>query len=214
MKRSAMPRWHGAGQHEIGGRRALDRAGCPAREGHATRDRIAHLVDRMLTAKMHGAEAIFVSDPFDPDRGLVDRNGSPSELFLPWRTTALMLGGAPYVGDIDLPQGNQIHCFGGKGKYVGVLAGRKPGQETVYLGTELRTLRPLGQQPGLSADAFQRRWADGSLARPAVGDRRAATADFPRRARWPHHRSGSLAWPFRPIGCRAFPAPSCRLRWN
>lgn len=109
------------------------------RKGHATHDRIAHLVQRMLTAKMHGAEAIFISGPFDPDRGLVDRNGSPSELFLPWRTTALMLGGAPYVGDIDLPRGNQIHCFGRKGKYVGVLAGRKSGQETVYLGSELRT---------------------------------------------------------------------------
>ena len=50
-----------------------------------------------------------------------------------------LLGGAPYLGDLDLPQGNQIHCFGGKGKYVGVLAGPKPGQETVYLGAELRT---------------------------------------------------------------------------
>ena len=109
------------------------------RKGHAPHDRIAHLVQCMLTAKMHGAEAIFISCPFDPDHGLIDRNGSPSELFLPWRTTALMLGGAPYVGDIDLPQGNQIHCFGSKGKYVGVLAGRKPGEETVYLGTELRT---------------------------------------------------------------------------
>ena len=108
------------------------------RKGHLPRERIVHLLDRMLMAKMHGAEAIFVSDPFDPDRGLVDRNGSPSELFLPWRTTALMLGGAPYVGDIDLPQGNKIHCFGGKAKYVGVLAGEKPGQETVYLGSELR----------------------------------------------------------------------------
>ena len=94
----------------------------------------------MLTAKIHGAEAIFVSDPFDPDRGLVDRNGSPSELFLPWRTTALLLGGDPYAGDIDLPQGNQIHCFGGQEKYVGMVPGGKPGQETVYLGTELRTL--------------------------------------------------------------------------
>ncbi len=108
------------------------------REGHATRDRVTHLVDRMLIAKIHGAEAIFVSDPFDSDRGLVDRNGSPSELFLPWRTTALMLGGVPYIGDIDLPQGNLIHCFGDKGKYVGVLTGRKPAQETVYLGAELR----------------------------------------------------------------------------
>jgi hypothetical protein len=93
----------------------------------------------MLTAKMHGAEAIFVSDPLDGDRGLIDRDGNPSELFLPWRTTALLLGGAPYLGDIDLPQGNQIHCFGGKQEYVGVLAGRKPAEETVYLGNELRT---------------------------------------------------------------------------
>ncbi|MGO9115576.1 MAG: hypothetical protein ACLP9L_40730, partial [Thermoguttaceae bacterium] len=109
------------------------------REGHSARERIAHLVDRMLMAKMHGADAIFVSGPLDPDRGLVDRNGVPSELFLPWRTTALLLGGAPYLGDIDLPQGNQIHCFGGNEKYVGVFAGRKPGQETVYLGNDLRT---------------------------------------------------------------------------
>jgi hypothetical protein len=109
------------------------------REGHGSRDRIDHLVERMLTAKMHGAEAIFVSNPFDPRRGLVDRNGSPSELFLPWRTTAIMLGGSTYVGDIDLPQGNLIHCFGDHGKYVGVLPGGAPGKETVYLGPELRT---------------------------------------------------------------------------
>jgi hypothetical protein len=69
---------------------------------------------------------------------LVDRSGSPSELFLPWRTTALHLGGAPYVGDIDLPKGNQIHCFGGNGRYVGVLAGGKQGEETVYLGNDLQ----------------------------------------------------------------------------
>jgi hypothetical protein len=60
-------------------------------------------------------------------------------LFLPWRTTALMLGGAAYGGDIDLPQGSRIHCFGSNGSYVGVLVGPKPGRETVYLGAELRT---------------------------------------------------------------------------
>ena len=152
------------------------------REGHATPDRIAHLVQGMLTAKMHGAEAIFVSDPLDSDRGLVDRNGSPSELFLPWRTTALLLGGAPYLGDIDLPQGNQIHCFGGNGKYVGVLAGGKPCQETVYLGTELRTADLWGNSRACPPTLSGRRQADRPLARPAVGDRRAATADFPRRA--------------------------------
>jgi len=109
------------------------------REGHSTRERIVHLIDRMMTAKMHGAETIFLSDPLDPDRGLADRNGSPGELFLPWRTTALLLGGRPYVGDIDLPRGNQIHCFGSKAEYWGVIAGGKAGEETVYLGPELRT---------------------------------------------------------------------------
>ena len=157
------------------------------REGHATRERIVHLVDRMLTAKMHGAEAIFVSDPLDPDRGLVDRNGSPGELFLPWRTTALMLGGAPYLGDIDLPQGNQIHCFGGNEKYVGVLEGRKPGEETVYLGPELRMCDLWGNSracpPTISSDDGP----TGLSPAPAVGNRRAAIADVPRRARWPHH---------------------------
>ena len=121
------------------------------REGHAASDRIVPLVDGMVTAKMRGAEAIFVGDPFDVDHGLVARNGSPSELFLPWRTTALMLGGVPYLGDIDLPQGNQIHCFGGKGGYIGVLAGKKPGQETVYLGPGLRLCDLWGNSRPLPA---------------------------------------------------------------
>ena len=107
------------------------------RQDHTTNQRIVHLVDRMLAAKMHAAEAIFISDPFDPQRGLVGRDGSPGELFLPWRTTALALGGASYVGDIELPQGNAVRCFCGGGKFVGVVPGGKPCTETVYLGREL-----------------------------------------------------------------------------
>jgi hypothetical protein len=106
--------------------------------GHTADDRIAHLVGRMITAKIHGAEGIYFAHPFDAERGLVGRDGSPSDLFLPWRTTALTLGGAPYAGDIDLAGGSQIHCFGNHGKYVGVLAGAEPKQEAVYLGNNLR----------------------------------------------------------------------------
>ena len=107
-------------------------------KGHTARQRIAHLVNRMLTAKMHGAEAIFISRPLEPERGLVDRDGGPSELFLPWRTTALMLGGAAYVGDIELPQGTPVHCFCGQGRFVAVLPGGRPRTETAYLGQDLR----------------------------------------------------------------------------
>ena len=106
--------------------------------GHSGEERIAHLVNRLIAAKMHGAEGIFFAHPLDAERGLVGRDGSPNELFLPWRTTALTLGGATYAGDIDLAAGSRIHCFGGNGKYVGVLMGAAPRRETGYLGNDLR----------------------------------------------------------------------------
>jgi hypothetical protein len=107
------------------------------KSGHASDEQITQLVSRMITAKMHGAEGIFFANPFDAEHGLVGRDGSPSELFLPWRTTALALGGAPYAGDIDLAGGSRIHCFGSHGKYVGVLTGSSPQRETIYLGNDL-----------------------------------------------------------------------------
>ena len=106
--------------------------------GHSDDERIAQLAGRLIAAKMHGAEGIFFAHPFDSERGLVGRDGSPNGLFLPWRTTALTLGGAPYAGDIDLAGGSQIHCFGANGEYVGVLMGGAPRRESVYLGNDLR----------------------------------------------------------------------------
>jgi hypothetical protein len=133
------------------------------RDGHPPRERIAHLVNRMLAAKLSGAEAIFVSHPLDSQHGLLDHSGLPSELFLPWRTMALMLGGAPFAGDIDLPGGGQLHCFGSRGKYVGVLASRRPAQETLFLGSALRT---------------QDLWGNQESRPPTIGNDGSATADF------------------------------------
>jgi hypothetical protein len=125
------------------------------RTGHYKEDRIAQLVGRMITAKMHGADGVFFDRPFDSERGLVGRDGSPGELFLPWRTTALMLGGLPYAGDIDLAGGSILHCFGNRGRYVGVVAAEvaaaAPQRETVYLGDQLQTCDVWGRTAALSA---------------------------------------------------------------
>jgi hypothetical protein len=123
--------------------------------GHGSDERIAQLVGRLIAAKMQGAEGIFFAHPFDAERGLVGPDGSPGELFLPWRTTALTLGGAPYVGDIDLAAGSRIHCFGSHGAYVGVLVGDSPQAETVYLGNSLQS-RDL--------------WGRATECRPTVGE--------------------------------------------
>ena len=34
-------------------------------------------------------------------------DGMPAELLLPWRTTAAMLGGAQYIGQMQLPGGSE-----------------------------------------------------------------------------------------------------------
>jgi len=119
------------------------------REGHSADDRIVHLIGRVVTAKLHGAEGIYFAHPFDPERGLVGRDGSPSELFLPWRTAALMLGGAPYVGDIDLPGGGRMQCFGGapgtpsRGRYVGLITGGGARGQRPEVRGQTSDLRPL-----------------------------------------------------------------------
>ncbi|MFV2067861.1 MAG: hypothetical protein ACC645_12875, partial [Pirellulales bacterium] len=60
--------------------------------------RAKDLVLQMMFAKIGGANAIFLYDPFHPRRGLMQKDGTPGPLFLPWRTTAEMLRGTTYLG--------------------------------------------------------------------------------------------------------------------
>ena len=69
------------------------------------------LVHRMLTAKLKKADAIFIPDPFDRDHGLLNQDGTPGDLLLPWRTTTLLLSGSDYLGSFELPNGSQNHVF-------------------------------------------------------------------------------------------------------
>jgi hypothetical protein len=56
--------------------------------------RSTDLVKRMIAAKHAGTDVILASDVFNPNHGLLNENGSPGILFLPWRTTSLALSGA------------------------------------------------------------------------------------------------------------------------
>jgi hypothetical protein len=117
---------------------------------HAPAARAEDLVTRMMVAKMHGAEGIFCPDPFDPQCGLMEPDGTPGELFLPWRTTALMLGGAKYLGVLDLPggSGNALFSRGLEARgpeAVLVVWNPRPQTELVSLGPNLRQLDLWGQ---------------------------------------------------------------------
>jgi hypothetical protein len=113
-------------------------------EGRSVEARAEDLVKRMIVAKAHGAEGIFCPDPFDPRHGLVREDGSPGELLLPWRTTALLLGGAKPLGRISLPAGSAAWIFQRPEGLVAAVWNERPGKETVYLGDDLRQVDPWG----------------------------------------------------------------------
>ena len=116
------------------------------RQHYDLETRTRDLVQQLLAAKIHGADGIFVSAPFDDQRGLMTDLGTPGELLLPWRTTASLLSGARYLGQIRLPQRSQNHIFEtADGEVVMVIWNRQPVEEILYLGDDIRVVDVWGR---------------------------------------------------------------------
>ncbi|MGA2034450.1 MAG: hypothetical protein ABSG68_19565 [Thermoguttaceae bacterium] len=133
------------------------------REGSPTAARAENLVKRMLLAKMHGAEGIFYADPLDSRHGLINQDGTPGELFLPWRTAALRLGGARYHGSLQLAGGSSAPVFLRGGEAVVALWNDRAVEEPVRLGDEIRQSDLWGASLPLQHDGSQRRISVGRL---------------------------------------------------
>src|SRR5262249_13786934 len=73
-------------------------------------ERARDISQRMLAAKLQGAEGVFVPEVYSTRQGLLNDDGTVGELFLPWRMMALSLAGAQPLGEIRLPHGssNQV----------------------------------------------------------------------------------------------------------
>ena len=109
--------------------------------------RTRDLVEQILAAKTHRADGIFVSQPFDEYRGLMTDQGTPGELFLPWRTTASLLSGAKFLGKIRLPGNSENHLFETEDDEVlMVLWNPNPTQEVLYLGDNVRVVDVWGRR--------------------------------------------------------------------
>jgi hypothetical protein len=108
--------------------------------------RAAQFVRKIIAAKEHGADGIFISKPFDDRAGLMRANGMPAELLLPWRAAASMLGGTKYLGTIQLPNGSDNRIFiRSDGQAMMVVWNDKPTQETLYLGKEVHVVDLWGR---------------------------------------------------------------------
>jgi hypothetical protein len=108
--------------------------------------RANEFVRRLIAAKVCGADAIIVSKPFDDQNGLMSAEGMPADMLLPWRTTAAMLGGAQYLGEMQLPSGSENRIFlRGDGQVVLVVWNREPTREVLYLGSNVQQYDLLGR---------------------------------------------------------------------
>ncbi len=112
------------------------------RTAFALEDRLADFAEQLVSAKAAGAEGIFLPAPFEAARGVVQPDGTPGELFLPWRTLALALRGAAFLGSIPLPQHSSNYLFARQHQAVLIVWNCRSVREEVYLGdkSEVRDL--------------------------------------------------------------------------
>jgi hypothetical protein len=116
------------------------------------KERANQLVRQMIAAKMAGVDAVFVNRVIDGRNGLLHPDGSPTDLFLPWRTTALSLQEAEYLGEITFPQGSRNAVFARDGEAIIVIWSDKPTDrpEEFYLGENVVEVDLWGRTNPLS----------------------------------------------------------------
>ncbi|MBC8352100.1 MAG: hypothetical protein H8E66_08920 [Planctomycetes bacterium] len=121
-----------------------------AKSEYSLETRARDLVSRILTAKIEGADGVFVPDPFDAEHGLLNEDGSPARMLLPWRTTSLMLANATPIGSIRLPNGSSNQIFARGDKAVMVVWSEEPVDEVIYLGEQVEQVDVWGTKHGLN----------------------------------------------------------------
>jgi hypothetical protein len=127
-------------------------------------------------------------------------DGNPTELLLPWRTTAAMLGGAQYVGRMRLPGASENQIFRrGDGQVVMVVWNREPTREVLYLGDHVEQIDLLGRSKEAAVQGHEQAIVVGPTPTFVLGLHEAVTrwrmsAEFAKRQvpsifSTPHHNS-------------------------
>jgi len=84
-------------------------------------------------------------NPIGAEHGVMNDDGTPAELLLPWRTTAMLLGGTRYLGSIRMPQNSSNRIFTRNGETVMVVWNENHVEEVLYLGEDIRQVDIWGR---------------------------------------------------------------------
>jgi hypothetical protein len=105
--------------------------------------RIINFVRNLVLTKTTGVTRISLAAPKDEQTGILRQDGTPNELYLPWRTTATLLSGYRLLGSMTLPNRSRNYCFEGSGRKCMMVVWNdaatpdKPVIESLYLGNDL-----------------------------------------------------------------------------
>lgn len=108
------------------------------RHSYSIATRTQDLVLRMAALRRTPGVVGFHPDPFHPDYGLFFANGSPGDLYLPWRITAEAIGDGQCLGSVTLPGGSSNLIFARENEGLMLVWNDRPTSEDLYLGDDIR----------------------------------------------------------------------------
>lgn len=108
--------------------------------------RITDLLVRMGTVRGHAVAGAFISNPRDRRRGVLRSDWRPDDLFLPWRTAAIMLGDVARVGAIDQDYAGSNMVFANNSRTMMMLWSPEPSTVDIYVGKDTKQIDSWGRQ--------------------------------------------------------------------
>ncbi|NQV23083.1 MAG: hypothetical protein HQ518_01840 [Rhodopirellula sp.] len=111
--------------------------------------RASTLIRQMVMARLKGSRGIFLSGVLDGDRGLLNNDGAPTPLFLPFRTTAMNLSGAKHLGSFQLPESPTNYVFERDKSIIVVFPGESPLSTDLNLGDNVEYVDMWGRRSAL-----------------------------------------------------------------
>lgn len=117
-----------------------------SRSEYSLLDRVRDFVERAIVIKRSNIDAAFLTQPMDPEIGILMPDGTIGEMLLPWHTIVSNLGDATYAGSIQLPGNSTNHIFESDQGGLMVLWSDKPHVEQLYLGDNIAAIDIWGRE--------------------------------------------------------------------
>ncbi|MFT5325038.1 MAG: hypothetical protein ACI8P0_002904 [Planctomycetaceae bacterium] len=119
--------------------------------------RAGTLIRQMVMARLNDSKGIFLSGVLDGDRGLLNDDGAPTPLFLPFRTTAMNLRGANHLGSFQLPGSPTNYVFERDKSITVVFPGESPFSTDLNLGDAVEHVDMWGRRKPLTRTSEKHR---------------------------------------------------------